>query len=98
MFVRQAEGRDGSGLVLDPEPSAHGAITLVEQDAAKTQKRPNSQGEEKGAEARGLQFGLQGGDANRQTRRLLEVGQIAVESAQVLGRYVPQAKLRNSWK
>lgn len=32
-------------------------------------------------EARGLQFGLQGDDAKRQTRRLLEVGQIAVESA-----------------
>lgn len=81
MFVRQAEGRDGSGLVLDPEPSAHGAITLVEKDAAKTLKRPNSRErrKEKGAEARGLQFGLQGGDAKRQTRRLLEeVGQIAV--------------------
>lgn len=81
VFVRQAEGRDGSGLVLDPEPSAHGAVTLVEKDAAKTQKRPNSRGEEKGAKARGLQFGWQGGDAKRQSRRLLEVGQIAVEPA-----------------
>lgn len=81
-FVRQAEGRDGSVLVLvlvlDAEPSANGAVTLVEKDAAKTLDRPNSRGEGKGAEARGLQIGLQGGDAKRQTRRLLEVGQIAV--------------------
>lgn len=56
VFVRQAEGRDGSVLLLDPSQAHSGAITLVEKDTAKTQRGQTAGARGKGVEARGLQF------------------------------------------
>ncbi|PTB36011.1 hypothetical protein M441DRAFT_290431 [Trichoderma asperellum CBS 433.97] len=80
VFVRQAEGRDGSVLLLDPSQGAQRRYHSGGERHGKDAERPASRGARKRSGSSRASVQLEGGDARRQTRCLLEVGQIAVES------------------